>query len=269
MNARSLLEDVIVIAEDAGQAILEIYNNQKYKHWHKEDSTPLTTADLASHELIVERLSELTPDFPILSEESLDIDVEQVREWSTYWLVDPLDGTQDFINRTDDFSVVIALMENQIPILGVIVEPVTQNIYSAVKNSGAYFKQGGKESRVLSLNKKTWQDNDAIEVVISSRESKESYLKHLNSKYQYEFSSKGSCSLKCCYVAEGKADCYVRAGPTSIWDTAAAQCIIEEVGGHLLTFSHQKLEYRLEDTWLNPPFYVIGTSDLDWKNIFS
>lgn len=268
MQIQVLLEEVILIAKDAGQSILHIYNQEDYKKWRKDDNTPLTTADLAANKLIMERLLTLTPDVPILSEESADIEVEQVREWPLYWLVDPLDGTQDFINRTGDFSVVIALMKEHKPVLGVIVEPVADKVYFAMEQAGAYVQQGYEQPQKLLLTSDDEGQPDVIQVVISSRESEASYLQHLNDSYQYQFSSKGSCSLKCCYVADGSADCYVRVGPTSIWDTAAAQCIVEEAGGKIFNLSHQPLTYQIEDSWLNPPFYVVGAMPLDWQSIF-
>ncbi len=258
-RAAALLPDVIAVAHAAAQQILIIYETE-FTIEHKDDKSPLTDADLAAHDIIVAGLSKLTPEIPILSEESGEVPFVVRSTWQQYWLVDPLDGTREFIKRNGEFTVNIALIESGEPVLGVIVVPESGLTYFAVSGGGA-FKQpvGG-----APLPIKTRMLNDDCVVVLSSRsygsEALQDFLARLA---QYRQMPLGS-SLKSCWVAEGLADIYPRFGLTSEWDTAAAQCIVEQAGGQLLDLTLKPLRYNTKASLLNPSFIVIGDTNHDW-----
>lgn len=260
LNLQYLCINVIDIARLAGTKILEIYN-KGFDIAHKEDKTPLTTADLAANDIIVSSLQELTPEIPILSEESEKIPFEIRRQWQRYWLVDPLDGTREFIKRNDEFSVNIALVENHQSILGVIYAPVMAIDYYAWRNGGAFKKRQGSQPKKIHVR----NINQTELIVAGSRshgsEKQQEYIAKLENASVIPMGS----SLKSCLVAEGKADIYPRLGPTSEWDTAAAQCIVEEAGGYLINAETlEPLRYNLKDNLTNPHFLVYGDNSKDW-----
>lgn len=256
----NLLDTIIILAEQAGEKILEFYETD-YAIEHKEDETPLTEADMAAHHFIEAGLQALTPDIPILSEESADIPFATRQQWQRYWLVDPLDGTREFIKRNGEFSVNIALVENGTAILGVVYAPVMRTSYYARQGGGAFKREPGRKSAPMHCQ------NPAREKVIvaGSRShrgaSLNAFLVKLNN---YEIISMGS-ALKSCLVAEGAVDVYPRLGPTSEWDTAAAQCVVEEAGGRLTDTNMDILRYNTKDSLLNPHFFVSGDPDRDWS----
>ena len=259
INLEYLCLNVIDIARVAGNKILEIYNSD-FDIEKKQDQTPLTTADIAAHNIIVDSLSQLTPEIPILSEESEYIPYDIRKQWQRYWLVDPLDGTREFIKRNGEFTVNIALIENHRSIIGVIYSPVLKIDYFAWQDGGAFKLDGSKQHqpiRVRSLKNKI--------IVAGSRshgsEKQRAYIDRLG---DIELITMGS-SLKSCIVAEGKADIYPRLGPTSEWDTAAAQCIVEQAGGHMTTIDMQPMRYNSKDSLLNPEFFVFGDKSRDWS----
>ena len=258
----NLLAQVEQIAIKAGQAILEIYQSSDFGVEIKADDSPLTKADLAAHNIIVADLQRITPDVPILSEESANIPYTTRKKWDKYWLVDPLDGTKEFIKRNGEFTVNIALIENGHSILSVVYVPVQDITYSAVKGYGAFKKEN--ESRIQIHTKKPARQKP---IVVGSRshlsQDVVDYLKKLG---EHELVSMGS-SLKFCLVAEGKADLYPRLGLTSEWDTAAAQCIVEQAGGRVVTLDNQTLLYNTKDNLLNPYFMVYGDENKEWINI--
>ena len=260
LNLEYLCMNVIDIARLAGIKILEIYNSG-FDIEHKADKTPLTTADLAANDIIVSSLKELTPEIPILSEESEKIPFEIRKQWQRYWLVDPLDGTREFIKRNDEFSVNIALVENHQSILGVIYAPVMAIDYYAWRNGGAFRKKKGKKPKQIHVRK---IKSEKL-VIAGSRshgsELQQNYIAQLENATVMPMGS----SLKSCLVAEGKADIYPRLGPTSEWDTAAAQCIIEEAGGYMINANtKQPMRYNLKDSLTNPHFLVYGDDSKDW-----
>lgn len=254
------LEHVIQIAHDAGQKIMEIYASE-FAITHKDDNTPLTEADLAAHNCIVKGLKTLTPDLPILSEESAAIPFDVRSQWTTYWLVDPLDGTREFIKRNGEFTVNIALIEDHKPVLGVIFTPVSGVCHYACRGYGA-FKHDPGTNPVAIHTRKNRQD---VIVVAGSRSHRgDSLNRFLENVGPHEISSMGS-SLKSCLVAEGKVDVYPRLGPTSEWDTAAAQCIVEEAGGRVTTLDMKPMRYNTKKSLLNPHFFVFGDPEVDWS----
>lgn len=256
---KTILKDIITISMDAGHEIMGIYSTD-FGATRKDDNTPLTEADMAAHHTIVAGLQKLTPDLPILSEESADVPFEERVKWDTYWLVDPLDGTREFIKRNGEFTVNIALIDQNCPILGVIYIPVSGITYFACKGAGS-FKQA-RDCEPVKI--KTRPKPSDITLVAGSRSHRgDSLVQFLNNIGKHEIISMGS-SLKSCLVAEGKADIYPRLGPTSEWDTAAAQCIVEEAGGKLTDLQLNPMRYNTKKSLLNPDFFVFGDANHDW-----
>jgi 3'(2'), 5'-bisphosphate nucleotidase len=260
------LPDVIEIARAAGQLILDIYEKKQYEAFTKADETPVTTADIAAHKLIVQRLTELTPSIPVLSEEDADIALEQRSLWDEYWLVDPLDGTQEFIARSGDFATIIALVRNNKPIMGIVYGPVSGVTYYAYSGKGAWKIPDLQESLRLNIHKHE-QPNHSISIAISRRQNINRITERMSNAWNYDLVPLGSAALKACLVAEGAVDCYLRLGPTGEWDTAATQCIVEEAGGSILTTHLEPLSYNLRETLENPNFIVIGDRALPWNEI--
>ena len=266
MKLGSLLPSIIDIAKEAGEAILAIYQQGQFEHQLKADLTPVTTADMQAHNILVQRLTKLTPDIPILSEEGADIPLEVRRAWQAYWLVDPLDGTQEFISGTGDFTTVIALVVNQQPVMGVVYCPVKDTLFYAIKSHGAW-KQTGK-NRPISLAVKQHAANDkSLAITIGYRQNQTKTCSRFSKEWQPHLTLLGSASLKSCLVAEGAADCYLRIGPTGEWDTAAVQCIVEEAGGAIRSLKWHSLTYNQRRSLENPNFIVIGDKQLPWQNI--
>ena len=260
LDLKSLCEQCIEIAREAGNRILDVYNSE-YSIQEKDDKSPLTDADLAAHNIIVKRLSALTPDIPVLSEESAKLPFEERQSWDTYWLVDPLDGTREFIKRNGEFTVNIALIQNHKSIIGVIHVPVLDVDYFGWKNGGSFKIENRGETNPISVRK---QAGEKL-VVAGSRshgsEQMQAYMKNLGDS---DLLSMGS-SLKFCLVAEGRADLYPRLGLTSEWDTAAAHCIVEQAGGFVTKTDMSPLDYNTKDSLLNPFFFVFGDNSRDWS----
>jgi len=264
LELSQLCDKVLGIAKKASDKILAIYNTE-FNVVSKEDNTPLTEADMAAHHAIYDGLRKLTPDLPILSEESEDIDYTQRQLWQRYWLVDPLDGTREFVKRNGEFTVNIALIDNHKPIIGVIHTPVTGICYFANDQAGA-FKQSPKQKPIQIHTRRKQEGHTVIAGSRSHRGSSlNQFLENIGS---FEIITMGS-SLKSCLVAEGMVDIYPRLGPTSEWDTAAAQCIVENAGGQVLDLNMQPLLYNTKPSLLNPHFVVIGDPEYDWNTYIS
>ncbi|UPQ88068.1 3'(2'),5'-bisphosphate nucleotidase CysQ [Vibrio sinaloensis] len=260
------LPAVIEIARSAGQLILEIYEKKEYQEYTKSDETPVTSADIAAHKLITEKLSELAPEIPVLSEEDADISLEQRSQWRRYWLVDPLDGTQEFIARSGDFATIIALVENNKPVMGVVYGPVSGVTYYAYHGKGAW-KIPDLDQNVRIKTHSHDGQSSPIAMAISRRQDINRITRRLSSEWNYDLVPLGSAALKACLVAEGAVDCYLRLGPTGEWDTAATQCIVEEAGGRILSTHLDPLSYNERDTLENPNFIVLGDENLPWDGI--
>jgi 3'(2'), 5'-bisphosphate nucleotidase len=221
---------------------------------------------MASHNLILQRLTALTPDIPILSEESAKLPFAERASWQTYWLVDPLDGTREFVKRNGEFTVNIALIHQHKSIIGVINVPVSGIDYYAWENGGSYKVENRGPAKKISVKKL----NGGQLTVAGSRshgsEMMQQYMAKLGAKNggEPEMLSMGS-SLKFCLVAEGRADLYPRLGLTSEWDTAAAHCIVIEAGGYITKTDMSPLEYNTKDSLLNPFFFVFGDNSRDWS----
>ena len=247
------IEAIVAIAIDAGKEILKIYQMDDFGKSKKPDSSPLTEADIASHNLITRQLQELAPDIPILSEESADISWDVRREWGCYWLIDPLDGTKEFIKRNGEFTVNIALIDNHESVIGVVHAPVLDVTWIGVKGLSARKIQAGVQQEI---HVKHHKDGEPWKVVGSRTHAGDSLNAFLENLGDYELISMGS-SIKLCLVAEGKADIYPRLGLTSEWDTAAAHAVVDAAGGEVIIAENgQPLLYNTKDSLLNPHFLV-------------
>jgi len=256
---KAMLEPVLEIARAASEKIVAVYDRDFIVE-EKADHSPLTEADMAAHEVIERALLAHYPDIPVLSEESATIPFAQRQEWDRYWLVDPLDGTREFVKRNGEFTVNIALIEAHEPVVGVIVVPVTGVCYYAARGNGAWKVADGKVSAIGVR-----QRDPAFTIVAGSRShASDSLVAFIERIGDHELVSMGS-SLKICLVAEGKADVYPRLGPTSEWDTAAAHCIVDEAGGSLTDTHMKTLRYNTKESLLNPYFFVSGDAGYDWS----
>jgi 3'(2'), 5'-bisphosphate nucleotidase len=258
------LSSVINIAKASGDAIMKIYSTD-FDVTRKNDNSPLTQADLAAHIIICNALNQLTPNIPILSEESETIDFETRQVWQQYWLIDPLDGTREFVKRNGEFTVNIALIDRHESVLGVIYAPVTESLYFASKGHGA-FKQVKSNSAQKIMAKSTNIQHVTIAGSRShSNDKMQKFLLNLEnvSDNALELISMGS-SLKTCLVAEGLADVYPRLGPTSEWDTAAAHCVLIEAGGDVVDVNGARLLYNNKPSLLNPDFFAKGSGEVNW-----
>jgi len=259
-NLDKLLQPICKIAVQAGLVINKYYKINKEISF-KADQSPLTEADLASNKFIIQSLLELDSTIPILTEESI-VDWSVRKHWLQYWLVDPLDGTKEFIKQNDEFTVNIALIENHLPVLGVIYAPALSTLYYAYKNNGSHklFIERNLDSisgsfKIRTLNKKK---TDHLRVFASRSHSNVEFERWVNGNIKdYELIKKGS-SLKFCEISEGKADLYPRFGPTSEWDIAAGHIILIEAGGELESIDHKKILYNSKESVINPHFIASG-----------
>lgn len=259
MDLKKLIEPTVAMARDAGDAILKVYATD-FDVQEKADDSPLTQADLASHLRIVAGLRQLTPDIPIISEEDGLPDFAVRSSWQTYWLIDPLDGTKEFVNRNDEFTVNIALIHEHRPLLGVVHVPVLNKTYTGCEGVGAHMRSGDGEPHAIAVSQTS---SKPVRVVGSRSHRGNSLDAYLDAIGDYEMVPMGS-SLKFCVIAEGGADIYPRLGPTSEWDTAAAQAVVEQAGGAVLELDGRPLAYNRKEDILNPWFMVRGSDDRDW-----
>lgn len=252
MQYEDLLQNAIRIAKEAGDAILDIYHTE-YEVSDKDDDSPLTEADMASHRLIEKELSRLTADIPVVSEESDDLDKR--RSHNTVWVVDPLDGTKEFIQKNGEFTVNIALVENQKPVLGVVHAPALQTTYSGADGIGATSQQGEESTPITADN----NSDQELVTVVASRSHQDEYMQHFLDQFpSVETTSIGS-SLKLCLVADGSAMLYPRLAPTMEWDTAAGDAIVRAAGGNVSQLDGTPLEYNKPD--LYNPYFIATSSD--------
>jgi len=259
-DIRQLLEPTTAIARDAGAAILEVYHSDDFAISQKKDDSPLTRADLAAHRVIRDGLLALTPDVPVLSEEDATIPFAKRRLWSHYWLVDPLDGTREFIKRNDEFTVNIALVVDHAPIFGVVYVPVSGNCYRGAHGFAEKLERDGTS---IVLHCATVTTDRPTRVAGSRSHGNPSLQAHLQHLGEFTLLPLGS-SLKFCRIAEGAADIYPRLGLTSEWDTAAAHAVLRAAGGEVLTFDGQPLRYNTKDSLLNPEFIAVGDPSGNW-----
>ena len=254
-NKKILNEQLIIstveITKEAGEAITEIYNSD-FDYQLKKDLSPITAADNLSHNIITDRLKMLTPEIPILSEENCDIPYKIRSQWTQYWLVDPLDGTKEFIKKNGEFTVNIALIENNNPIFGIIHIPVTNETYWGSQVNGSFYSSGNNDVKEIRVSE---NHQNPIRLVASRSHPSEMLNSLLKKIVDYEIIEVGS-SIKFCHIASGQADCYPRFGPTSEWDIAAGEAIVKYAGGSVITTNGKPMTYNLKESFLNPNFLV-------------
>mgnify|MGYP001160144637 CR=1 FL=1 len=262
MNSIEELLKISNISVEAGRIILDFYN-KNLDITFKTDESPLTQADLASNKFITDSIKKISPNIPILSEEEF-IEWDIRKEWKKYWLIDPLDGTKEFIKKNGEFTVNIALIENNRPILGVIYAPVSNELYFSKKNFGSYKILTNKKLNTLdNANKISIKIKKKNHVKIIGSRSHSNPILHKwvsNNFNEFEILQKGS-SLKFCLIAEGFADIYPRFGPTSEWDIAAGHIILEEAGGRLKSIDNKEILYNEKENILNPNFFAYNNID--------
>jgi 3'(2'), 5'-bisphosphate nucleotidase len=255
-----LLQEVAEIARAAATQILSLYEAGPSASTAKEDASPLTAADLAAHQLILQRLQGLTPQLPVLSEEAADTAFSERARWQRYWLVDPLDGTREFLSRNGQFTVNIALIEGHEAVLGVVHVPTTGTSYRGWPGHGAWRAQGTQPPLAIQVAARAAEPVRIVGSRSHRGDSLDAFLARIG---PYELVSLGS-SLKFCVVAEGGADVYPRLGPTSEWDTAAAQAVLSAAGGTVCALDGEVLRYNTRVSLRNPHFVGYGPRDRDW-----
>lgn len=269
-----LLNQVLLIAYQAGKHLRRFYQQQAEVRI-KEDNTPVTEADLFVSRFLTEKLRALFPNVPVLSEENCRIPFAERQYWQEYWLIDPLDGTQQFIDRTDQFAVLMTLVRKNKPALSVIHAPILSTTYYALKDFGAFKKQGEQVVRLtgeLSKQHRIELSNqhriEPLKIAVGATTSQEKVRALLPPNFPCEFIVFGSSSLKSGLVAEGVADCYVRLGRTGEWDTAGAEVLLAETGGTIFDSHFAPLTYNQRETLINPHFVMVADKSRDWRAVF-
>jgi 3'(2'), 5'-bisphosphate nucleotidase len=255
-----LLLDVVALAREAGRAILSVYA-QAFAVQEKADSSPLTEADLAAERILATGLRRLAPEVPVLSEESSQAPFQTRAAWDWLWVVDPLDGTREFVQRNGEFTVNVALVHGHRPVLGVVHAPVLQADYYACEGYGASRSAAGGPPQPIRVRTPAARPLRVVGSRSHRGSSLDGFLERVG---PHELVAIGS-SLKFCLVAAGEADVYPRLGPTSEWDTAAGQCVLEQAGGHVVDLDGQPLEYNARPELLNPHFVAYGDDSVDWR----
>lgn len=264
MNQDKILHIALQSAKKAGVEVMKYYQQGNYTKELKNDESPVTSADIAANDVLMDQLRTLTPQIPIISEEVGAVSLAERKNWARYWLLDPIDGTGEFIIGSGDFAVNVALVENGWPTLGVIHAPDHCLTYYGQKGLGA-FKDNLQASHAITVAE--YDKKRRIKVAISRRQQLALMGQYLNTHYAYDYVALGSCSLKNCLIAEGGADCYLRIGVTGEWDTGASQCILEEAGGNILNSEFNPLTYNKRESLLNPDFLSLGAKQFPWQDI--
>lgn len=260
----NLIQEIVMVSEDAGNSILDIYHDSNSGFDLKDDKSPLTKADISSHTIIVNKLKDLTPSIPIISEEDCDIPFRIRSKWKEYWLVDPLDGTKEFLKRNGEFTVNISLIRNNKPILGVINIPIMKKIYWGAENKGSFLINENGISKKINVSK---DKKDQIRIVASRSHYNDELDSKINKIKNYKIINVGS-SIKFCLIASGEADIYPRLGPTSEWDTGAGDAILRFAGGTTITEDGKDLLYNTKESYLNNNFFAFGEDEIK-NNFFS
>ncbi|WP_445157478.1 3'(2'),5'-bisphosphate nucleotidase CysQ [Halomonas sp. E14] len=249
----------------AGREVISIYERD-FNIETKDDRSPLTEADMASHHALVELLESLTPEVPILSEESAEIPYAKRTAWQRYWLIDPLDGTKEFIKKNGEFTLNVALIEAGVPVFGIVHAPVLEATWVGQQGQGAWKKESGGALQPIQVRRLPDPEQEAWQVVGSRSHGSKEFEAFRAGLPAHECVSMGS-SLKLCLVAEGKADLYPRLAPTSEWDTAAAQAVVTAAGGQVLNaHTLEPLRCNQQESVLNPFFIVCGQRDERWES---
>lgn len=275
------IESLVALARQAGDAIMAVYNSADFGIEHKADDSPITRADVAAHEIIAAGLPHLL-DVPVISEEAPLPPTSERQSWQRYWLIDPLDGTKEFILRSGEFTVNIALIEAGIPVLGVVHLPAQQTTYLGVAPSvsqaysGAWKYRDDQAAAKIRVRPFTQPREENALVILASHRHGTEAVNQLVERLAQRWAGKviltnAGSSLKFCRIAEGEADFYPRLAPTCEWDTAAAQAVLQAAGGAVVNAGEassdwlQPLVYNRNDTLLNPEFYAWGDVNLDWQ----
>ncbi len=257
----ALMHEVAALADLAGHAILELYET-RFAVTEKADHSPLTEADLAAHRILAHGLADIDPDWPVLSEEGQDVPFERRRQWQTYWLIDPLDGTREFVKRSGEFTVNVALIHDHEPVLGVVWCPVLKRLYAGHRDGVAIRRDEDQPPREIAVARDRIGTDHPL--VAGSRSHGAERLKvALDRLGPHDLVSMGS-SMKLCLVAEGAADIYPRLGPTSEWDTGAAHAVVRAAGGRVTDLHGQELRYNTRESLLNPEFLVCAGNPDGW-----
>jgi 3'(2'), 5'-bisphosphate nucleotidase len=271
-EALRLRKELVPVMQRAGDVIMDVYDSGHFDVQSKADDSPVTKADKLAHQIIQRSLTHFQESYPILSEEGRLAPLEERQHWPRYWLVDPLDGTKEFLNRTGEFTVNVALIEKHQPILGIVYVPASGECYFGGKDVGTW------KANIRENAEPEWQSITAIRVnktqtlkVVASRrhgsEKMTALLANLEAiEHPFELVNVGS-SLKICLLAEGKADWYPRLAPTCEWDTAAAQAVLEGAGGILVREDFVPLTYNEKESLLNPYFHCFGDPDFNWREL--
>lgn len=258
---------LITGVHEAGRRVLEIYERDVDVEY-KDDASPLTQADMAAHRALTALVQEVTPDVPVLSEESGDVQWEERRGWSRYWLIDPLDGTKEFIKKNGEFTLNVALVEDGEPVFGIVHAPVLTQTWIGQAGQGSVRLDGGEdvEPTPISVRSLPGVDDGPWKIVGSRSHGSEEFEAFVARLPEHERVSMGS-SLKLCLVAEGEADLYPRLAPTSEWDTAAAQAVVTAAGGVVLRADTlEPLRCNQQESVLNPSFIVASARDRVWED---
>ncbi len=268
MSDEKLLNIALNSAKKAGVEVMKYYRDKSFTAVLKEDESPVTSADIAANDILMDCLQTLTPNIPIISEEVGALPLAQRKNWERYWLLDPIDGTGEFMIGSGDFAVNIALIENGWPSIGVIHAPDHHLTYYAQNNLGA-FKECNTQKNNSShqIHVATYQEPRNIKIAISKRQRTELMEQYLNKDFEFDHVALGSCSLKNCLIAEGEADCYLRIGVTGEWDTGASQCILEQAGGTIIDSEFNPLSYNKRESLLNPDFLSLGNQNIPWEKV--
>lgn len=251
---QGFIKEVVAIAEEAGEAAMDHYDEVDVDVEYKDDQSPLTEADVAADRLIGEQLGAMEVDIPVLSEESADIEWEDRCEWDAFWSVDPLDGTKEFLKKNGEFTINIGLVQDERPSLGVVHAPALEKTFFAAEGMGAFAKESGDVEMITTAN----EVPDPVVVVVSRshiNEPTRAYVETLEEDHEVETMPTGS-SLKLCMVAENAAQVYPRLAPTMEWDTAAAHCVAEQAGATVEAPNASTLTYNKQD--LHNPYFVIS-----------
>ena len=255
------ISDIILLIENAGREILKIYSYKEFNIRIKEDNSPVTLADLASDEIIKSGLTEITPGIPVFSEETKEIDFDQRSQWNPLWILDPLDGTKEFISKNNEFCISLALVFDQKPVAGFIHAPVSSETWIAIKGEGAHKIVEGKKITLPAFTP-SW----AYRITISRshyNESEAAWIEKLKEQHEAVVAVQGS-AIKFCRIAEGISDIYPKFGLIHEWDVAAGHLIIEESGGNVIETSTFSPPIYNKKSYFQPPFVAFGSRIKDW-----
>ena len=272
MSDETLLHIALESAKKAGVEVMKYYRDQSFTAELKADKSPVTSADIAANDILMDQLKSLTPDIPIISEEVGTVPLAERKNWQRYWLLDPIDGTGEFIVGSGDFAVNIALIDHGWPSIGVIHAPDHHLTYFAQNHLGAFkdyhFNANAQQSQSShQIHVAQYQAQRRINIAISRRQQLSLMEQYLSNDFDFDHIALGSCSLKNCLIAEGGADCYLRIGVTGEWDTGASQCILEQAGGTIVDSEFNPLSYNKRESLLNPDFLSLGNQNIPWQKI--